>query len=358
MSSIADLGCGRGAILTSLIASSQWTRIIGVDLCRSSLDSASELCQPTDAEKQSLKEHEIVVELFEGSLKEADNRLKNIDAMICSEVVEHLDGDTLNCFPHVVLGTFHPKILIVTTPNAEFNINFPELNYGTPLATLRNDDHKFEWTRQEFEQWAQCYARQYGYDVSFTGVGLIQGSIHNVGFCTQAAIFVSNGGSVATVSTSPAPYKHHSTITFPFFNETQYSMHLVLPEILKEVQSFVYNQLCCECIPLVTPKMTDDEFDLLLISKWPIAPISILEIPVDSLWSVLRIRQICKTRDYLFEVVHAFPSIFMVHQEKKDIIQIRQQIPLVERLERALEGGREDECCTPSFSDTSEIDDE
>jgi hypothetical protein len=25
--------------------------------------------------------------------------------------------------------------------------------YGTPQAQFRHDDHKFEWTRTEFEKW-------------------------------------------------------------------------------------------------------------------------------------------------------------------------------------------------------------
>ena len=59
----------------------------------------------------------------------------------------------LNKFFDVVLGTYKPKIVIVTTPNVEFNVYFPQLKYGTPEARLRIEDHRFEWTRSEFQEW-------------------------------------------------------------------------------------------------------------------------------------------------------------------------------------------------------------
>ena len=67
--------------------------------------------------------------------------------------IEHVDPPVLNKFFDVVLGTYKPKVVIVTTPNVEFNIYFPQLKYGTPEATLRIEDHRFEWTRQEFQAW-------------------------------------------------------------------------------------------------------------------------------------------------------------------------------------------------------------
>lgn len=73
--------------------------------------------------------------------------------MICSEVVEHLPTHVLNRFFDVALGHYSPPILIVTTPNAEYNVHFENLNYGKPEATFRHDDHKFEWTRSEFQAW-------------------------------------------------------------------------------------------------------------------------------------------------------------------------------------------------------------
>jgi len=55
-----------------------------------------------------------------------------------------------------------PKIVVVSTPNNEFNIVFEALNnhnvsYGHLSANekfkFRHDDHKFEWNRKEFQDW-------------------------------------------------------------------------------------------------------------------------------------------------------------------------------------------------------------
>ena len=40
---------------------------------------------------------------------------------------------------------------IITTPNAEYNPLFETL----PAGQFRHRDHRFEWTRAEFEQWAR-----------------------------------------------------------------------------------------------------------------------------------------------------------------------------------------------------------
>lgn len=39
---------------------------------------------------------------------------------------------------------------------------------GTPL---RHSGHRFEWTRAEFQSWAQAAAAAYGYSVRFEDVG-------------------------------------------------------------------------------------------------------------------------------------------------------------------------------------------
>lgn len=41
---------------------------------------------------------------------------------------------------------------------------------GVPYG-MRHPDHRFEWTRQEFRNWAIKAAEDFGYDVAFTGVG-------------------------------------------------------------------------------------------------------------------------------------------------------------------------------------------
>jgi hypothetical protein len=57
--------------------------------------------------------------------------------------------------------------VIVTTPNVEYNALFETL----PTGTLRHRDHRFEWTRAEFEAWATGIAGRHGYTVELAGIG-------------------------------------------------------------------------------------------------------------------------------------------------------------------------------------------
>ena len=83
------------------------------------------------------------------------------------EVIEHVDPPRLGALEQSVFGAARPKTVIVTTPNAEFNVRFETL----PPGTYRHRDHRFEWTRAEFRTWAERAAAAYGYAVRFVPVG-------------------------------------------------------------------------------------------------------------------------------------------------------------------------------------------
>ena len=56
---------------------------------------------------------------------------------------------------------------MLTTPNREYNVVWPNLAAGA----FRHDDHRFEWTREEFQTWATGLAEKFGYAVEFQSVG-------------------------------------------------------------------------------------------------------------------------------------------------------------------------------------------
>jgi len=60
-----------------------------------------------------------------------------------------------------------PKIVVITTPNSEYNARFENL----PAGKFRHEDHRFEWTRSEFRDWASGVANRFGYNVDFIPVG-------------------------------------------------------------------------------------------------------------------------------------------------------------------------------------------
>jgi hypothetical protein len=53
-------------------------------------------------------------------------------------------------------------------------------------AKLRHTDHRFEWTRKEFETWATDVAVKYNYNVIFKPVGELD---PDIGALSQMAVF-------------------------------------------------------------------------------------------------------------------------------------------------------------------------
>ena len=64
-----------------------------------------------------------------------------------SDRIEHLHPEELTAMPKVLFGEVRPRLIVITTPNEEFNVLFPN------FSGMRHYDHKFEWTRDEFQQW-------------------------------------------------------------------------------------------------------------------------------------------------------------------------------------------------------------
>jgi 3' terminal RNA ribose 2'-O-methyltransferase Hen1 len=122
------------------------------------------------------------IDLFHGSLIYRDARLAGFDAAAVVEVIEHLDPPRLAAFERVLFEFARPKTVVVTTPNVEYNVRFETL----PAGRFRHKDHRFEWTRQEFQRWANAVAARFGYGVQFLPVGAED---PEVGPATQMAVF-------------------------------------------------------------------------------------------------------------------------------------------------------------------------
>ena len=122
------------------------------------------------------------LQLIQGSLNYRDARLAGYDAATVIEVIEHMELDRLTAFERVLCEFARPKIAIVTTPNVEYNVKFENL----PAGKLRHPDHRFEWTRVEFQSWAQGISDRYKYSVKFGSIGNVD---PGVGSPTQMAIF-------------------------------------------------------------------------------------------------------------------------------------------------------------------------
>jgi 3' terminal RNA ribose 2'-O-methyltransferase Hen1 len=145
-SRVLDLGCGEGKLLRRLLGDPQFTEIVGMDVAIRVLEQAqSRLHLDRLAPKQRER-----IRLLHSSLTYRDVRLRGFDAAAVMEVVEHLDPPRLRAFERVLFESAQPGMVALTTPNAEYNVKWETL----PAGQFRHPDHRFEWTRREFQEWS------------------------------------------------------------------------------------------------------------------------------------------------------------------------------------------------------------
>lgn len=176
---IVDVGCGEGKLLRYLIEEPSFQEIVGLDVSHRALEIAAERLK---LERLPDKVRE-KVRLLHGSLTYRDRRLENFDAATVVEVIEHLDQPRLAAFERVLFEFARPATVVLTTPNREYNVKFESL----PEGKFRHADHRFEWTRTEFQTWANAVAEKFGYQVSFAPIGDADAEL---GAPTQMGLFI------------------------------------------------------------------------------------------------------------------------------------------------------------------------
>jgi 3' terminal RNA ribose 2'-O-methyltransferase Hen1 len=177
---VLDLGCGEGRLLQALLKEKQFAEIVGMDVSHRALEIARDRLHydrlPATQKKR--------LRLLHGSLLYRDQRLAGFDAAAVVEVIEHLDAPRLVAFERVLFECAKPKTVVLTTPNREYNVKWETL----PAGKFRHRDHRFEWTRAEFQNWAHRSAARFGYNVRFLSVGPEDPA---VGSPTQMGVFTS-----------------------------------------------------------------------------------------------------------------------------------------------------------------------
>lgn len=176
--SVVDLGCGEGRLLKRLYGEREFAKVAGMDASTRSLEiAARRLYLDRMTERQRAR-----IELFQGALTYRDRRICGFDAACLVEVIEHLDPPRLPDLERALFGFAKPRIVVVTTPNREYNARFENM----PQDRLRHRDHRFEWTREEFRSWATGVADRNGYAMQYRPVGDADPAL---GPPTQMAVF-------------------------------------------------------------------------------------------------------------------------------------------------------------------------
>ncbi|KAJ7592978.1 hypothetical protein C8J56DRAFT_929997 [Mycena floridula] len=217
---ILDIGCGEGALLEALTNAAPWlkpppknilppsdypnednitnlhpTAIAGLDISVLDLQFAIQGTAPppnlNSSPGASVQRYgsipkrweEMEAKIWKGGLQTLNPEFVGVECIVSSEVIEHLPPDIFPYFAPVLLGVYHPKILLITTPSYTFNSRFTAPNApksarkGFPDPTgrtdrvFRHDDHKFEWTVDEFNTWCHQVALEWGYKVLTSDLG-------------------------------------------------------------------------------------------------------------------------------------------------------------------------------------------
>ncbi|WP_220337000.1 MULTISPECIES: methyltransferase domain-containing protein [unclassified Wenzhouxiangella] len=157
---VVDLGCGAGLLLHRLANEEQLEQVVGLESCPHTLAQARQLVaghsRPPFPQLQ----------LINGSYTESQPSLDDFDAAAMVETIEHINPGKLSAMERVVFEEMRPRVVYVTTPNSEYNCL-----YGLRPGEFRESDHKFEWDRARFGQWAQGVAQRNSYRVALEGIG-------------------------------------------------------------------------------------------------------------------------------------------------------------------------------------------
>ncbi|KAL4072715.1 hypothetical protein V8B97DRAFT_2023458 [Scleroderma yunnanense] len=240
---IVDIGCGEGGLLAALCQPAPWlgprshwrnrlsardadeglislfdnvllndsetpdlhpVRIAGLDISTKALQSAAELTSPSSENALYTRWEPLEVNLWHGSLDSINPAFVDTECIVASEVIEHLTDDLVAQFAPVLLGVYHPRTFLMTTPSYTFNARFSPPGFSDPVGHLdptgrtnrvfRHSDHKFEWTTEEFARWCATVSKEWGYTVEVGSVGAAMeddpwGRDKQLGGATQVAAF-------------------------------------------------------------------------------------------------------------------------------------------------------------------------
>ena len=179
---VLDLGCGEGSLLRDLLKEKSFGKIVGMDVSYRALEIAQKRLRLDRLAPMQRPR----IDLIHGSLTYRDERLAGFDAAAVVEVIEHLAPARLAAFERVLVEFARPGTVVLTTPDAEYNGKWESL----PAGKFRHKDHRFEWSRWEFQAWANAIAERFSYTVRFLPIGP-EDSLF--GAPTQMAVFIRLG---------------------------------------------------------------------------------------------------------------------------------------------------------------------
>ncbi|NXT80154.1 HENMT methyltransferase, partial [Zapornia atra] len=315
---VADLGCADCTLLWMLKFCSCIEVLAGLDICASVMKEKMHRLSPLPVDYLQPAERSLTVTLHHGSVADKDPCMLGFDLVTCIELIEHLQESDLKKFPEVVFGFMAPNIVVISTPNSEFNPLLPGVMF------FRHPDHKFEWDRAQFQSWALEAARHYGYSVEFTGVGHPPTGMEHVGFCTQIGVFVRKYPQASSSSQSENPpeavYKTVFKAVYPSLKDEKYLQNAVVSEVIFRAQVIKqslldrlmseqenYNDDPTERSSNFQPSMSwcSEDLEKLVIEKSTESFVdgNVVYVPLTTIFSFPKVNQLCGTFERLCKLI-------------------------------------------------------
>ncbi|XP_074859082.1 small RNA 2'-O-methyltransferase isoform X2 [Carettochelys insculpta] len=231
---VADLGCADCTLLWMLKFCNCIEVLAGLDIRENVMREKMHKLSPLPGDYLQPSERSLTVTLHHGSVAHKDPCMLGFDLVTCIELIEHLEATELEKFPEVVFDFMAPAMVVISTPNSEFNPLLP----GVTL--FRHSDHKFEWDRAQFQRWAIDAATRYDYTVEFTGLGTPPPGTEDVGFCTQIGVFMrkhlKNTETVNSETHTQHAYKTVFKAVYPSLKDEKYLQNAVVNAVIFEAE--------------------------------------------------------------------------------------------------------------------------
>ena len=181
--SVADFGASELTFIQYLKNLDFVNQIYAVDIDQSLLESHKFKCKPLIIDYLNKRSEPLNISVLSGSVLECEDKLKSLDFICCIELIEHLQPNDVEQLSENLFRRLRPKFVVITTPNKDFNELFEFTS-----TQMRHWDHKFEWSREEFDFYCQGI-KKYGYEYSLFGVGDPPEEHKHLGSCSQGALF-------------------------------------------------------------------------------------------------------------------------------------------------------------------------
>ncbi|KAM6454370.1 small RNA 2'-O-methyltransferase isoform 1-T4 [Liasis olivaceus] len=237
---VADLGCADCRLLWMLKFCNCIEVLVGVDISEEVMKEKMHTLSPLPSDYLQPSERPLTVTLLQGSVAHKDPCMLGFDLVTCIELIEHLEAQELEKFPEVVFGFMSPAMIVISTPNSEFNYLLQT------VSLFRHPDHKFEWNQAQFQNWALDAAARYDYTVEFTGVGAPPCG-KDVGFCTQIGVFVRknlrNVKPERFEKYQRSVYKTVFKVIYPSLKDEKYLQNAVVNEVVRAAETIARRQL-------------------------------------------------------------------------------------------------------------------